>query len=178
MKSLLLLSGLLASATAQSAGFGGIAGSVPSAESPAESPAGASSSSSTPSTPSAASIDLNAISLHSLAVANGLLFFGTATDTSLFNDTAYMQLVNDRNLFGLLVPENSQKWQPTEPTQDAFQFANPDSVRSMAATNQQMFRCHTLTWFQQLPTFSEWKRMKKESEKRQRRKENEEKKRR
>ncbi|KAL1887203.1 Endo-1,4-beta-xylanase 5 [Sporothrix stenoceras] len=112
-----------------------------------------SSGSSVAASSSQSTIDLAAIGLHTLAKANGLLFFGTATDTNLFNDTAYMQIVNDRNMFGILVPENSQKWQPTEPTQNDFQFANPDRVHSVATANQQMLRCHTLTWFQQLPTF-------------------------
>lgn len=91
--------------------------------------------------------------LHSLAVRAGKLFFGTATDTNNFNDTAYMSIVNNPNEFGILVPENSMKWQPTEPTQNQFAFTNPDAVRSLAQRNQQLFRCHTLTWFQQLPQF-------------------------
>lgn len=94
--------------------------------------------------------------LHSLARAAGKLFFGTATDTNNFNDSAYMQIVNDRNEFGILVPENSMKWQPTEPRQNDFVFANPDQVRALATKNQQMFRCHTLTWFQQLPQFGKY----------------------
>lgn len=93
--------------------------------------------------------------LNSLAQAAGKLFFGTATDTNNFNDTAYMQIVNNRNEFGILVPENSQKWQPTEPIEDNFMFTNPDQVRALAVKNGQMFRCHTLTWFQQLPQFGE-----------------------
>ena len=91
--------------------------------------------------------------LHALAVRAGLLFFGTAIDTNNFNDTAYMRVANNRNEFGLLVPENSQKWEPTEPTQNVFDFANPDRVQNLAKTNSQQFRCHTLTWFQQLPQF-------------------------
>ena len=91
--------------------------------------------------------------LHALAVRAGLLFFGTAIDTNNFNDTAYMRVANNRNEFGLLVPENSQKWEPTEPTQGDFSFANPDRVQNLAKTNSQQFRCHTLTWFQQLPQF-------------------------
>ncbi len=94
--------------------------------------------------------------LHSLAVAAGKLFFGTATDTNLFNDTAYMSIVNDQNEFGILVPENSQKWEPTEPQQGDFVFNSPDRVLSLAKRNTQMFRCHTLTWFQQLPTFGKF----------------------
>ncbi|KAJ4402343.1 hypothetical protein N0V82_010789 [Gnomoniopsis sp. IMI 355080] len=91
--------------------------------------------------------------LHELFQAAGKLFFGTATDTNNFNDTAYMNVLNNRNEFGIVVPENSMKWQPTEPTQDNFQFTNPDQVRALAVRNNMMFRCHTLTWFQQLPQF-------------------------
>ena len=102
---------------------------------------------------SAQSPDAQGPGLHSLAVAAGKLFFGTATDTNLFNDTTYMRMVNNGNEFGVLVPENSQKWEPTEPQQNDFVFTNPDQVRAMAVSNKQRFRCHTLTWFQQLPTF-------------------------
>lgn len=92
--------------------------------------------------------------LNSLFQAAGKLFFGTATDTNNFNDTAYMNVINNRNEFGIVVPENSLKWQPTEPTEDNFVFTNPDQVRALAVRNGMMFRCHTLTWFQQLPQFS------------------------
>lgn len=93
--------------------------------------------------------------LHALAVRAGLQFFGTATDTNNFNDTAYMNVVNNKNEFGILTPENSQKWEPTEPRQGAFVFTNPDQVRSLAVKNTQQFRCHTLTWFEQLPQFGQ-----------------------
>jgi endo-1,4-beta-xylanase len=91
--------------------------------------------------------------LHSLFVASGKLFFGTATDTNLFNDSAYQTIARNKNEFGLYVPENSQKWQPTEPKQEDFVFTNPDRVANQTKTNGQMFRCHTLTWHSQLPTF-------------------------
>lgn len=92
--------------------------------------------------------------LDSLFKAAGKLFFGTATDTNNFNDTAYLNVLNNRNEFGIVVPENSMKWQPTEPTEDKFVFTNPDQVRALAVKNGMMLRCHTLTWFQQLPQFS------------------------
>ena len=91
--------------------------------------------------------------LHSLFVASGRLFFGTATDTNLFNDTAYVAIANDSAEFGIRVPENSQKWQPTEPVVNNFMFANPDRVALTSKTNRQMLRCHTLTWHSQLPDF-------------------------
>ncbi|KAI8317308.1 Endo-1,4-beta-xylanase 5 [Colletotrichum sp. SAR11_240] len=91
--------------------------------------------------------------LHDLAVKNGKLFFGTATDTNLFNDAAYMAVLNRTGEFGLVVPENSQKWDATEKTQGQFTFTNPDAVRAVGVANKQMMRCHALTWHSQLPSF-------------------------
>ncbi|KAK2765819.1 glycosyl hydrolase family 10 [Colletotrichum kahawae] len=91
--------------------------------------------------------------LHDLAVKNGKLFFGTATDTNLFNDAAYMAVLNRTGEFGLVVPENSQKWDATEKTQGQFTFTNPDAVRAVGLANTQMMRCHALTWHSQLPSF-------------------------
>ncbi|KAK1545933.1 aldo/keto reductase [Colletotrichum paranaense] len=96
---------------------------------------------------------VSAQGLHELAVKSGKLFFGTATDTNLFNDAAYMAVLNKTGEFGLVVPENSQKWDATEKTQNEFQFTNPDSVRAVAQANKQMMRCHALTWHSQLPQF-------------------------
>ncbi|KAJ0329203.1 hypothetical protein COL5a_004439 [Colletotrichum fioriniae] len=84
--------------------------------------------------------------LHELAVKSGKLFFGTATDTNLFNDAAYMAVLNKTGEFGLVVPENSQKWDATEKTQNEFQFKNPDAVRAVAQANKQMMRCACYSW--------------------------------
>ncbi|TDZ61789.1 Endo-1,4-beta-xylanase 5 [Colletotrichum trifolii] len=91
--------------------------------------------------------------LHDLAVKQGKLFFGTATDTNLFKDEAYMAVLNRTGEFGLVVPENSQKWDATEKTQNQFTFKNPDAVAALAKANSQMMRCHALTWHSQLPSF-------------------------
>ncbi|WYZ40900.1 hypothetical protein EsH8_IV_001241 [Colletotrichum jinshuiense] len=91
--------------------------------------------------------------LHELAVRSGKLFFGTATDTNLFGDAAYMAVLNRTGEFGLVVPENSQKWDATEKAQGQFQFANPDAVLGVARANKQAMRCHALTWHSQLPQF-------------------------
>ncbi|KAK1955704.1 family 10 glycosyl hydrolase [Colletotrichum sublineola] len=92
--------------------------------------------------------------LHELAVkSRRLLFFGTATDTGMFEDLEYMAILNRTGEFGIVVPENSMKWEVTEPKQDQFQFENADAVMANAKTNGQMLRCHTLTWHSQLPEF-------------------------
>lgn len=95
--------------------------------------------------------------LHDLMVASGKLFFGTATDTNfLANDTTYAGLVNVTSEFGLLVPENSQKWDQVEAQAGVFDFTQPDRLVALAKANGQMMRCHTLVWHQQLPQFSEF----------------------
>ncbi|TID02792.1 Endo-1,4-beta-xylanase 5 [Colletotrichum higginsianum] len=91
--------------------------------------------------------------LHELAVKSGKLFFGTVTDTNLFGDAAYMAVLNRTGEFGLVVPENSQKWDATEKTQGQFRFGSPDAVLGVARANGQMMRCHALTWHSQLPQF-------------------------
>ncbi|KAK1756960.1 glycoside hydrolase superfamily [Echria macrotheca] len=91
--------------------------------------------------------------LNALMVAAGKLYMGTAIETNNFNDAAYMAIANDRNEFGLYVPENSQKWEEIQPAVNTFSFAAPDSIDALAKKNGQMFRCHTLTWHSQLPTF-------------------------
>jgi endo-1,4-beta-xylanase len=91
--------------------------------------------------------------LHSLMVAAGKLYFGTATETNNFNDAAYQAISTNKNEFGMFTPENSQKWEVTEPTQDRFVFTNADQVAAKASSNGQLLRCHTLTWHSQLPSF-------------------------
>ncbi|KAK0652837.1 glycoside hydrolase family 10 protein [Cercophora newfieldiana] len=91
--------------------------------------------------------------LHQLFVAAGKLFFGTAIETNNFNDTAYLAIANNRQEFGMYVPENSQKWEEIQPAPATFDFAAPDAVLARARQNGQMFRCHTLTWHSQLPAF-------------------------
>ncbi|KAK1585419.1 family 10 glycosyl hydrolase [Colletotrichum navitas] len=92
--------------------------------------------------------------LHDLAVQSGrLLFFGTATDIGQFNDLEYTALLNATGEFGIVVPENSMKWEVTEPKQNQFALRNADAVMARAKGNGQMLRCHTLTWHSQLPQF-------------------------
>ncbi|KAK2054644.1 family 10 glycosyl hydrolase [Colletotrichum caudatum] len=92
--------------------------------------------------------------LHELAVKSGrMLFFGTATDTGQFNDLEYNGILNTTGEFGIVVPENSMKWEATEPKQNQFTLKNADAVAARAKANGQMLRCHTLTWHSQLPEF-------------------------
>ncbi|KXX77622.1 Endo-1,4-beta-xylanase D [Madurella mycetomatis] len=91
--------------------------------------------------------------LHSLMVAAGKLYFGTATETNNFDDAAYQAISTNANEFGMLTPENSQKWEVTQPRQGEFVFTGPDAIAEKAAASRQLLRCHTLTWHSQLPSF-------------------------
>ncbi|KAL2259189.1 hypothetical protein VTK26DRAFT_7222 [Humicola hyalothermophila] len=91
--------------------------------------------------------------LHSLFVAAGKLYFGTAAETNNFDDEAYLAILANKNEFGMITPENSQKWEVTQPREGEFDFAGADAVAAQAKANGQLLRCHTLTWHSQLPAF-------------------------
>ncbi|KAK4040190.1 glycoside hydrolase [Parachaetomium inaequale] len=102
---------------------------------------------------SAAAQNQTSQGLHSLMVAAGKLYFGTAMETNNFNDAAYQAISTNKNEFGMFTPENSQKWEVTEPKQGQFSFTQADQVLEKVKSNGQLFRCHTLTWHSQLPSF-------------------------
>lgn len=91
--------------------------------------------------------------LHKLAVAAGKQYFGSATDNSELDDTAYVAILSDADNFGQITPGNGQKWQYTEPTQDTFDYTDGDEIVDFAQNNSQILRCHTLVWYSQLPSW-------------------------
>lgn len=65
-------------------------------------------------------------------------------DVNVFDDAAYQAIASNKNEFGMVVPENSQKWGPIQPTENTFEFGNTDAVLNKVDANGQMFRCHAL----------------------------------
>ncbi|KAG9231944.1 glycoside hydrolase superfamily [Amylocarpus encephaloides] len=91
--------------------------------------------------------------LHSLAISSGLQYFGTATDNSELVDASLVSALSNHSEFGQVTPGNSQKWDSIEPGPNTFSFAKGDEIAALGKQNSQLLRCHTLVWFQQLPTW-------------------------
>lgn len=98
-------------------------------------------------------VDQASADLHSLAVAAGKKYFGTATDNNELSDSSYTAITNVVGNFGQITPGNGQKWDYTEPTQSKFQYTYADVVPKFAKANGQILRCHTLLYRSQIPSW-------------------------
>ncbi|PYI13653.1 putative endo-1,4-beta-xylanase [Aspergillus violaceofuscus CBS 115571] len=96
---------------------------------------------------------VSAVGLDEAAVAKGLEYFGTATDNPELTDIPYVTQLNNTADFGQITPGNSMKWDATEPSQNTFTFTNGDVIANLAEGNGQYLRCHTLVWYNQLPSW-------------------------
>ncbi|KAF6815221.1 Endo-1,4-beta-xylanase 1-like protein 1 [Colletotrichum sojae] len=90
--------------------------------------------------------------LNTLALRAGLKYFGTAVDERrTTTDATYMGIVNNTAEFGSLVPENGQKWDSTEPSQNSFSYTRGDIVRSPAWCHEKQVLANINTRHSQLP---------------------------
>lgn len=93
--------------------------------------------------------------LNQLAKAAGKLYFGSATDNSELSDSAYVNVLKNKDEFGQITPGNTQKWQYTEPSNGVFDYTQGDVITNFAEANGQILRCHNLVWHNQLPSWGE-----------------------
>ncbi|KAG9047074.1 hypothetical protein FS837_003111 [Tulasnella sp. UAMH 9824] len=90
-------------------------------------------------------------SLNTLAKAKGR-YFGTIVNTPWDStDTKYLKLSGNSKEFGMITPENYQKWFATEPVRNQFNFTGGDYIVKWAHKNGQVVRGHNYVWHSQLP---------------------------
>ncbi|GLI03272.1 endo-1,4-beta-xylanase [Phytohabitans aurantiacus] len=76
-------------------------------------------------------------------------YFGSATDNPELTDAPYVSILSSE--FNQITPGNTMKWQFTEPQQGQFSYGQADTVVSLARSNNQSVRGHTLVWHSQYP---------------------------
>ena len=91
--------------------------------------------------------------LNTAAKAFGKLYFGTATDNNEITDSEYLPILSDTSEFGQITPGNALKWDTIEPSRGTFNYAKGDELVDLAMKNGQLVRCHTLVWYNQLPSW-------------------------
>jgi endo-1,4-beta-xylanase len=86
-----------------------------------------------------------------LAKRAGLLYFGTAIDNVVLNNTQYISIAHNASEFGQVTPSNGQKWMYIEPSRGVFNYSMGDAIVKPAIAAHQMRRCHNFVWHNQLP---------------------------
>ncbi|KAL6708295.1 hypothetical protein ACN47E_003219 [Coniothyrium glycines] len=88
-------------------------------------------------------------SLYKAMKKAGREFIGTAL--TIRNETREDEIMKQE--FNSFTPENSMKWESTEPSRNNFTLADADRYAAYARKNNKEIHCHTLVWHSQLPAW-------------------------
>ncbi|KAJ7875650.1 glycosyl hydrolase family 10 protein [Mycena leptocephala] len=83
--------------------------------------------------------------------AKGKKYFGAAADPGTIGVATDVTILTSD--YGAYTPENSMKWDATEPSRGSFTFTNADALVAFAQAHARLVRGHTLVWHNQLPAW-------------------------